>query len=326
MHGRGGSIIKYGFDKAKYTAVFESMRGLGQTAKGGDLSNYHKFFMLCQQVEGIAKMLSPYEDALNHFFYQGDYGENKHQYTGPQVTAGSCMRVFADTAPDFVPQQPENNQQPDPHWANQLNDAPALAFNRLLGEKFLRSKMEAVWMKGRASKQHAAQACIDYLVDGGLRGKAFTHGDRIPYVGADLKVHPIAVAPVGSLSLHKIILMATDPHMFNLLVAGTVKCRNAMIRLDTIEFMDSRNQYMRPRICSSLLTLRRVTTPANDEIPKLEYHVSVNGGAFASMFVAESWAVVKQALQDSDFGRFYVPTDFSANMIKAAFLRELSKE
>ena len=29
VHGRGCSLIRYGFDKAKYTAVFEAMRGLG---------------------------------------------------------------------------------------------------------------------------------------------------------------------------------------------------------------------------------------------------------------------------------------------------------
>ena len=29
IHGRGCSLIRYGFDKAKYTAVFEAMRGLG---------------------------------------------------------------------------------------------------------------------------------------------------------------------------------------------------------------------------------------------------------------------------------------------------------
>ena len=132
-------------------------------------------------------------------------------------------------------------------------------------------------MKGRASNQHAAAACIDYIVDGGLRDKAWSNGDRIPYVSADLKVHPLAVAPVASISLHKLNVMATDPHMFNLMVAGTAKCRNAILRLDTVHFMDPKNQYLRPRITSNMLTLRRTTTGAAENKPKLEYRVSING-------------------------------------------------
>ena len=51
-------------------------------------------------------------------------------------------------------------------------------------------------MKARSSHIPLSQACVDYINDGGIRNKAWSSADRIPYVGADLKVHPLCVAPV----------------------------------------------------------------------------------------------------------------------------------
>ena len=56
--------------------------------------------------------------------------------------------------------------------------------------------MEPILMKARSSHIPLSQACVDYINDGGIRNKAWSSADRIPYVGADLKVHPLCVAPV----------------------------------------------------------------------------------------------------------------------------------
>ena len=140
-----------------------------------------------------------------------------------------------------------------------MNDAPTVAFNTLFGEVILRSKFEGIWLKSRSVSQHASQGIIDYLVDGGLRDKAFSHGDRVPYVGADMRLHPLCVAPVMTLSLNKLILMASGARMFNLLVAATVRCENAIIRFDTVHFMnDQIFSHLKPRITSHLVNVRRV--------------------------------------------------------------------
>ena len=52
--------------------------------------------------------------------------------------------------------------------------------------------------------------------------------------------------------------MATDPMVFNLMLAAAVRCRSAMIRVDYIIFMDPTMSKLTPSIASKLLTVRAV--------------------------------------------------------------------
>ena len=213
----------------------------------------------------------------------------------------------------------------DPKRENNLNDAPTLAFNKLLGQPFFRNKMEAIWFKSRSHGQHPAFGVTDFVADGGLRETAISHGNRIPYVAADLRIHPLAVVPVSTLSLNKLLLMATNARMFNLLVAATVRCTAAIIRFDRVLFMDEEMQILRPRIESNLITLKRHKTknPAVGR-PHLEYRFSINGGAWQSCFLQSQWNALRPILQQADFAQVYVPTDFTRRQIKLCHQRELN--
>ena len=140
-----------------------------------------------------------------------------------------------------------------------LNDAPTLAFNRLLGRQFYRSKMEAIWARAIAVNSHPSRALVDYIVDGGLREHGFTGGSRIPYLAADYRVHALALAPVGQLLNQTLRVMEDNAYLFNLAIAAEASCRNAIIRLDTLHLMDENVNHLRPRISSNLLSVRRFT-------------------------------------------------------------------
>ena len=208
---------------------------------------------------------------------------------------------------------------------NNLNNAPTLAFNKLIGQQFFRNKMEGIWFNSRSHSQHPALGITDFVSDGGLRETAFSHGSRIPYVAADLRMHPLAVVPVATLSLNKLLLMATNPRMFNLLVAATVRCTGAIIRFDRVIFMDESLKILRPRIESNLITLRRSKkrNPGAGK-PHFEYRFSINGGIWQSCFIESQWQKLRPILQEADFAQVYVPTDFTRHQIKLCHLRELN--
>ena len=215
----------------------------------------------------------------------------------------------------------------DPERKNNLNNAPTLAFNKLLGQSVFRNKMEGIWFKSVSQGQHPALGITDYVVDGGLRETAFSYGNRISYVGADLRLHPLAVVPVATLSINKLMLMAREARLFNLLVASTVRCTGAIIRFDRILFMDDGMQILRPRIESNLVTLKRFRIKAPVALrPHLEYKFSINGGKWCSAFRAEEWNLLRPILQEADFAQVYVPTDFSCRQIRQCHLRELNSD
>ena len=163
------------------------------------------------------------------------------------------------------------------------------------------------------------------MSDGGLRETAFSYGNRIPYVGADLRIHPLAVVPVATLSMNKLLLMAREARLFNLLVASTARCSGAIIRFDRILFMDESLKILRPRIESNLVTLKRkrMKNPAGGR-PHLEYKFSINGGTLLSCFTDNAWNQLRPILQEADFAQVYVPTDFTRRQIKLCHLRELN--
>ena len=165
------------------------------------------------------------------------------------------------------------------------------------------------------------------MTDGGLRETAFSYGNRIPYVGADLRIHPLAVVPVATLSMNKLLLMAREARLFNLLVASTARCSGAIIRFDRILFMDEGLKILRPRIESNLVTLKRVRHKVPGQLrPHLEYKFSINGGVWSSTFRADDWNRLRPILKEADFAQVYVPTDFSRHQIKLCHLRELNTD
>ena len=119
--------------------------------------------------------------------------------------------------------------------------------------------MEGIWARAIAVNSHPSRALVDYIVDGGLREHGFTGGSRIPYLAADFRVHGLALAPIGQITLQTLRLMEDNPYHFNLVIAAEASCRNAIIRLDTLHLMDENVNHLRPRISSNLLSVRRFT-------------------------------------------------------------------
>ena len=74
----------------------------------------------------------------------------------------------------------------------------------------------------------------------------------------------------------------TDPDMFNLMIAATVRCRVAMIRIDYVIWADSDFNKLLPRIASKLITVRQSIRKA--EVPPSFYMVSIGGGPFFSPY------------------------------------------
>ena len=192
--------------------------------------------------------------ALPH--YNGDYAANARS-EGPKCVAGTCFRNLYDEE-DLVEYDLAALDPPLPEsFQEALNDAPTLAFNRLLGRQFFRSKMEGIWARAIAVNSHPSRALLEYLVDGGLREHGFTGGSRIPYLGADYRVHALALAPVGQLLNQTLRVMEDNAYLFNLAIAAEASCRNAIIRLDTLHLMNDEITNLRPRISSNLLSVRR---------------------------------------------------------------------
>ena len=253
--------------------------------------------------------------------YNTDDGCNP-DFVAPRVCPATVLRENENTDVILEPLVPVEH---DPKL--KLNDAPTLAMNKLLGQPFFRNLMEGIWFGARSQMQHPAQGITDFVTDGGLRQTAFSHGNRIPYVGADLRLHPLAVVPVATLSHNKLLLMATSARMFNLQAASTVRCNQAIIRFDQVHFMDETMQMLRPRIESNLVTLKwGFTKNPGAPKPRFEYQFSLNGGEWQSTFLQSGWDILYPILQNADFAQVYVPTDFSATQIQQAHLREFSKE
>ena len=257
-HGVFGAMLKYGYKSAKHTAVYEWMQEFSfDKGSLAQTENQKNFFLTCESPALLA-LVEPLEEKLLAPHYNTTDGRNEKN-VGPLVAAGAVLRHedFTDENPP-----PVQNGVVDRKRENNLNNAPTLAFNKLLGQPFFRNKMEAIWFKSRSHSQHPALGITDFVADGGLRETAISHGNRIPYVAADLRIHPLAVVPVATLSLNKLLLMATNPRMFNLLVAATVRCTAAIIRFDRVLFMNEEMTILRPRIESNLITLKRHKTKA----------------------------------------------------------------
>ena len=201
-------------------------------------------------------MLPIFETLLSQPHYRSDYGYNQRK-EGPQCAAGLSFRAYY-TGEEA--KRPNLRPYAETIYADPLNDAPTLAFNRLLGAQFYRSKMEGIWARAIALGVNPGKALVDYLIDGGLRDHGFTRGSRIPYLAADFRVHALAMTPVGQLHPHMLSLMATDPCHFNIVLAAEASCRNAIVRVDTIHYLDEQWARLRPRITSNLLSVKRRTT------------------------------------------------------------------
>ena len=297
-HGLYVALMKHAFQKSRYSGVQEWMKEFGTTADGGSYSLYHKCFMMVNRVASLQELLKGMEKMLVKPLYTHAYAINADMKP-PTCTAGRTLRVPENEI--LEPAAEPLNALPD-ELLFKMNNAPMLAFNNLFGEPIFRNKFEALWMKARSSKLNPAFGITDFAVDGGLRDKAFSNGDRIPYAGADMRVHPLCVAPVIEISLNKLILMCNGPKMFNLQVAATVKCDNAIIRFDTVDFMDEDYTHLKPRITSHLVNVRRHRNrAAGDGMGKLEYLAAIDGGAFHSMFVPLYWAELKKVLLNAHY-------------------------
>ena len=101
----------------------------------------------------------------------------------------------------------------------------------------------------------------------------------------------------------------TDPDIFNLMIAATVRCRVAMIRIDYIIWTDSGFTKLVPRIASRLITVRQTIQKPEADSPLVCYMVSIGGNPFFSPYVKP--LVMRWLLRRADFAQIFVPSDYS---------------
>ena len=270
-----------------------------------------------------SRFLPAFEKFLFQTHYKTDYGKNIRN-EGPKCAAGLSFRHLYNA----VDARRHNNSGfAETVFADSFNDAPTLAFNRLLGGPFYRSKMEAILARAVALGTNPGRALVDYLMHGGLSEHGFTGGSRIPYLGADFRVHALAMTPVGQLAPNMLSLMATDPYHFNILLAAEASCRNAIVRVDTMHFLDERFAKLRPRITSNLLSVKRQTRREKPEAePTITYLVSINGGRWLNPFLEADWESVANLMEQADYAQIYVPTDYVRHEMLQAYHRDLRDE
>ena len=86
-------------------------------------------------------MVEPIEKLLMVAHQNTEYCRNAAN-EGPKLAPAAILRV--DDATDL---NLEHGVQLDAERTNNLNDAPTLAYNKLLGQTFFRNKMEGIWFK-----------------------------------------------------------------------------------------------------------------------------------------------------------------------------------
>ena len=144
-HGVSGAILKYGFKTAKHTAVYEWMQEF-TADKASPQTDYQKNFLLTCQAPALLAFIQPLEKLLAFPHYDSHDGRNENK-VGPLVAAGTVLR-HEDPTDLIAP--PNVNLVVDNSRENNLNNAPTLAFNKLMGQPFFRNKMEGIWFKSRS--------------------------------------------------------------------------------------------------------------------------------------------------------------------------------
>ena len=119
-----------------------------------------------------------------------------------------------------------------------VNPAAAACYNQMVGQMVFQTTNQLVISMGsQAGKVGAAEAFTNFIAEGGLQHSLLEKAARIPYLEMDGSLKGINVRKGPCFRVTQLVLMR-EWRFFNLMLATNVRCDTAMIRVDSVHWLD----------------------------------------------------------------------------------------
>ena len=193
-----------------------------------------------------------------------------------------------------------------------------------MGQKVFQTTLELVTTAGvKGARVASKSAFTAFVSEGGFRHAQLERMSRFPYLDMDGDLRGINVRLGPSFEIRQLQLMK-NWKMFSLMLAVHVRCDSAMIRFDSVHWLNKSQTAALPRINSTLVTVRKMVCEDHnigpDPTPQHTYWVSIGGGLFVDPFIALQQtddnnnpnSELAMLLRGADFAQVFVPTDYGS--------------